>query len=670
LEDREDFKWEKRLNCALDAAMGLSHLHGSNPQIFHRDVKSQNIILDRYGTAKVADFGLALLAENNQHSMQILEKSRPGTLGYADPNYIRSGVVTEKADVYSAGMVILELLTGRPPAWNNSSGKVEYIIDHIKGLQDVIAMIDRQAGFPYKMVQRVGNLALRAIHEKQQNRPTFAEMVTDIRTWLSDTSLRGAALLGAPERECVMEQYCSHVDLSPAHAQSSNTSNQQFSFSQPPNCGTQASAGFVDEDGDSIRFAVEDGKLIRYVNGRKLVGENDSSGIVESLTYQPSRPASVRDQYGWGSEDFPLKVVSELRYLADSVGVPNNLPKANGEPEQIDVPQYARILEVRAEKVKASQAPTRLECEMQADALQQKWMQEMTFMLEAIEKENADLRSTISLLEKNTAGNSDLERSLMARLARSEERKQELELSHADLMRQLSSVEERNANLIIRMSSSEQRRQELEQENAELQKRVQALDSDRAPCRPPETRSGHQHDTQRQQMEEVQALLQSQLQASQYRIKQAEDAANALRAEKEAMSRSIRDLQEELWLAGKCENGQAPEIASDGMQSDALSSVSSSGESVQLSQVIRLSSSDFLDSPPKQDHSIHGLGGVSKQISKDVHATSMIVGMSSPSVKTMSPSTGDCITAGAKRILPNTRRGLLVLRTEPPGQEL
>lgn len=192
LEKDRDFNWERRLNVALDAALGLSHLHGSNPQVFHRDVKTQNILLDKNGSAKVADFGLALLAENNKHSMKVHETS--GTIGYADPNYIRSGVVTEKSEVYSAGMVILEILTGRPPALQHPSGKIAYQFEHVKDLADVVAMLDRRANFPIRLVERVGNLALSAIHKEEHRRPTFVQIVTDLRTWLRDKSLHGAMM--------------------------------------------------------------------------------------------------------------------------------------------------------------------------------------------------------------------------------------------------------------------------------------------------------------------------------------------------------------------------------------------------------------------------------------------------------------------------------------------
>jgi serine/threonine protein kinase len=191
MEKDREFTWEKRLSCALDASLGLSHLHGSKPQVFHRDVKTQNILMDKNGTAKVADFGLALLAEQNKNSMKVAETS--GTIGYADPNYIRSGVVTEKSEVYSIGMVILELLTGRPPALQHPTGRIEYQFEHVKSVKDVFRMLDRRANFPVLMVEKVADLALKAIHPQEQCRPTFVQIVKLLREWLRDKSLHGVS---------------------------------------------------------------------------------------------------------------------------------------------------------------------------------------------------------------------------------------------------------------------------------------------------------------------------------------------------------------------------------------------------------------------------------------------------------------------------------------------
>lgn len=182
------FTWEKRLNVVLDCALGLSHLHGSRPQVFHRDVKTQNMLMDKNGTGKVADFGLACLAQPNQRSLIVRETS--GTLGYADPLYIRSGEITEKSEVYSLGMVLLEVLTGRPPALQHPNGKIEYQFDHLNGdLRKLLAMVDRRGRWPQLMAEYVGHLALQCTCEQAKFRPSFVEIVTQLRKWLRDESL-------------------------------------------------------------------------------------------------------------------------------------------------------------------------------------------------------------------------------------------------------------------------------------------------------------------------------------------------------------------------------------------------------------------------------------------------------------------------------------------------
>lgn len=179
------FTWKQRLNVILDAALGLSHLHGSRPQVFHRDVKTQNILMDRNGTGKVADFGLACLAQPNQDRLAVSQTS--GTIGYADPLYIRTGVVTEKSEVYSLGMVLLEVLTGRPPALQHPSGRIEYQFDHLNGeLKRLLPMVDRRGKWPEPLAQRVGALALQCTCEHEVYRPSFVDIVKQLRTWLRD----------------------------------------------------------------------------------------------------------------------------------------------------------------------------------------------------------------------------------------------------------------------------------------------------------------------------------------------------------------------------------------------------------------------------------------------------------------------------------------------------
>ncbi|ESW29441.1 hypothetical protein PHAVU_002G070900 [Phaseolus vulgaris] len=105
--------WSNRLKIAIGSARGLSYLHdGCNPKIIHRDIKSANILLDNAYEAQVADFGLARLTDDaNTHvSTRVM-----GTFGYMAPEYATSGKLTDKSDIFSFGVVLLELITGRKP---------------------------------------------------------------------------------------------------------------------------------------------------------------------------------------------------------------------------------------------------------------------------------------------------------------------------------------------------------------------------------------------------------------------------------------------------------------------------------------------------------------------------------------------------------------------------
>ncbi|GAB4850184.1 Proline-rich receptor-like protein kinase perk15 [Ancistrocladus abbreviatus] len=105
--------WSTRLKIALGAAKGVAYLHEEcHPKIIHRDIKASNILLDGGFEAKVADFGLAKFSlDTDTHvSTRVM-----GTFGYLAPEYASSGKLTEKSDVFSFGVVLLELITGRRP---------------------------------------------------------------------------------------------------------------------------------------------------------------------------------------------------------------------------------------------------------------------------------------------------------------------------------------------------------------------------------------------------------------------------------------------------------------------------------------------------------------------------------------------------------------------------
>ncbi|KAJ9692345.1 hypothetical protein PVL29_011414 [Vitis rotundifolia] len=110
---RPTMNWATRIKIALGSAKGLAYLHEDcHPKIIHRDIKAANILLDHNFEAKVADFGLAKFASDTDTHVSTRVM---GTFGYLAPEYALSGKLTDKSDVFSFGVVLLELITGRRP---------------------------------------------------------------------------------------------------------------------------------------------------------------------------------------------------------------------------------------------------------------------------------------------------------------------------------------------------------------------------------------------------------------------------------------------------------------------------------------------------------------------------------------------------------------------------
>ncbi|KAK7309715.1 hypothetical protein RJT34_06668 [Clitoria ternatea] len=106
----EKWTWEIRHKIILGIAEGLAYLHEESQRIIHRDIKLSNILLDDNFTPKIADFGLArLFPEDKSH----VSTAICGTLGYIAPEYVVLGKLTEKADVYSFGVLIMEIISGK-----------------------------------------------------------------------------------------------------------------------------------------------------------------------------------------------------------------------------------------------------------------------------------------------------------------------------------------------------------------------------------------------------------------------------------------------------------------------------------------------------------------------------------------------------------------------------
>lgn len=111
-EEEQPLDWFTRMRIAYGAAQGLEYLHEkANPPVIYRDLKSSNILLDENFNPKLSDFGLAKLGpmgEKTHVSSRVM-----GTYGYCAPEYARTGHLTVKSDVYTFGVVLLELISGR-----------------------------------------------------------------------------------------------------------------------------------------------------------------------------------------------------------------------------------------------------------------------------------------------------------------------------------------------------------------------------------------------------------------------------------------------------------------------------------------------------------------------------------------------------------------------------
>ncbi|KAL0454532.1 UNVERIFIED_CONTAM: putative leucine-rich repeat receptor-like protein kinase, partial [Sesamum latifolium] len=155
---------------------------GIRSSIIHRDIKSNNILLDERLNAKVADFGLSkLMGETESGHVTTQVK---GTMGYLDPEYYMTQQLTEKSDVYSFGIVLLELLTAKSPI---ERGK--YIVREVKVAMDkTMEMYNLQgvldpivaANMAPGSVEKFVDLALRCVQESGLNRPTMGEVVKEI----------------------------------------------------------------------------------------------------------------------------------------------------------------------------------------------------------------------------------------------------------------------------------------------------------------------------------------------------------------------------------------------------------------------------------------------------------------------------------------------------------
>ncbi|PIN24381.1 Serine/threonine protein kinase [Handroanthus impetiginosus] len=181
----QPLSWSLRLKVALGAAKGLAFLHAPDVKVIYRDFKTSNILLDSNYNAKLSDFGLAKdgpTGEQSHVSTRVI-----GTYGYAAPEYLATGHLTAKSDVYSYGVVLLEMLSGRRAIdKNRPSGEhnlVEWSKPYLANKRKIHRVIDNRLEGQYTMdaAQKVADLALRCISLEPKLRPKMEEIVEELK---------------------------------------------------------------------------------------------------------------------------------------------------------------------------------------------------------------------------------------------------------------------------------------------------------------------------------------------------------------------------------------------------------------------------------------------------------------------------------------------------------
>ncbi|GMH36344.1 hypothetical protein BSKO_04212 [Bryopsis sp. KO-2023] len=199
LLDHKDsfFSWPVRLKAMVGAARGLAHLHEStDPAVVHRDFKTANILLDEYGEAHISDFGLSTrvprdLPPRSRRNLRSSSGEVLPTFGYIAPEYATSGNVTTKSDVYSLGVVMLELLTGRYPVDTSRPAQeqnlVKFVLKRLDKLDEIKKAVDPMIQGQVNEVQIAEYIekAAACLQTSQSQRPTAAQVAVTLEQLLA-----------------------------------------------------------------------------------------------------------------------------------------------------------------------------------------------------------------------------------------------------------------------------------------------------------------------------------------------------------------------------------------------------------------------------------------------------------------------------------------------------
>ena len=181
--------WVDRIRIALEVSRALVYLHSAaTTPIFHRDIKASNVLLDDNLTAKISNFGASRYIPIDQTGVTTVVQ---GTIGYLDPMYYYTGRLTDKSDVFSFGVLLIELLTRKKPIYRTDRG--DSLVPHFASLLEegkLVEIIDPQVKEEEDgEVEEVATLAAMCTKLNGQDRPTMREVEIRLENLRAKTKL-------------------------------------------------------------------------------------------------------------------------------------------------------------------------------------------------------------------------------------------------------------------------------------------------------------------------------------------------------------------------------------------------------------------------------------------------------------------------------------------------
>ncbi|KAK4803732.1 hypothetical protein SAY86_003549 [Trapa natans] len=195
--------WKTRLEIILGAAQGLAHLHeGMEIKVIFRDFKSSNVLLDNNFNAKLSDFGMVREGPVGDHTH--VTTRIIGTFGYAAPEYVKTGHLTIHSDIWTFGIVLYEIITGRRAVERSRPVNEQKLLDWVKGFpvdsQRFTIIVDPKLRGQYSLtsVRKVARLAEMCLIKNHKERPTMGQIISVLKDAIADCN--GASSSGSKSR--------------------------------------------------------------------------------------------------------------------------------------------------------------------------------------------------------------------------------------------------------------------------------------------------------------------------------------------------------------------------------------------------------------------------------------------------------------------------------------